>query len=116
VSDGAVLPLGYGVNVNIPPLSANFTDPPVVQTRMTGDADTNYAKWDPETGTFTWENILPLAAGVNACLNGDCSLPGETFVVSQNKVSVSYYIVDYDAPTTWNTKDLEKRLKPLTEK
>ncbi|KAJ4360710.1 uncharacterized protein N0V89_001277 [Didymosphaeria variabile] len=98
-AEGArVLPLGYGVNVNIPELFDD-TLPPVVKSRLTGEAETDVAVYDEEKGTFTWGNLRPLAAGVNACYNGDCSLPGETAVVANGGISVSAFTIDYDAPS-----------------
>jgi hypothetical protein len=36
---------------------------------------------------------------LNVCINGDCSLPGETsFLDKDCKTSVSVFTVDYDAP------------------
>lgn len=93
-----VLPLGYGVNINIPELSDD-TLPPVVKSRLTGEAETDVAVYDEKKGTFTWGNVRPLAAGVNACYNGDCSLPGETAVVADGGISVSVFTIDYDAPS-----------------
>jgi 5'-nucleotidase len=93
-----VLPLGYGVNVNIPDLDSDEM-PPVVQTRLTGDANVDVAVYDEETKLFDWDNIFPVAAGVNACYNGDCQLPGETFVVGGGSVGVSVFTIDYDAPS-----------------
>lgn len=93
-----VLPLGYGVNVNIPELTDD-TLPPVVKSRLTGEAETDEAVYDEEKKTFTWGNVRPLAAGVNACYNGDCSLPGETYVVANGGISVSVFTFDYDAPS-----------------
>ncbi|KAF7561320.1 hypothetical protein G7046_g2823 [Stylonectria norvegica] len=110
---GAVLPIGYGVNVNIPPLTKKNHDPDIVQTRFSGNAHVNEAVLDPDQLTFTWANIKPYAAGVNACINGDCSLPGETYVVEKGGVSVSFYTVDYSAPSSWYTKSLIKRAAPL---
>ncbi|KAM7200601.1 acid phosphatase precursor [Rhypophila sp. PSN 637] len=104
-----ILPLGYGLNVNIPPLFAdNYTTIPVVHTRMTGDADTNKAVPNPDIpGTFTWANIEPLAPGVNACINGNCTLPGETYVVNTlGLVSLSLYTVDYTAPESEETEEV----------
>ncbi|KAK2616216.1 hypothetical protein QQS21_000848 [Conoideocrella luteorostrata] len=111
-----VLPLGYGLTVNIPVLSANNTSPKIVQTRMTGNAHVNEAVFDPKKGVFTWANLKPYAAGVNACVNGDCSLPGETYVVENGQVSVSIYITDYDAPKSLYTESIAKRIQPLTKK
>lgn len=109
-----LLPLGYGLNVNFPPLK-NGTDPKIVQTRMTGNAHVNEAVYNATQGTFTWANIKPYAAGVNACNSGDCKLPGETYVVENGGVSMSLYITDYSAPEGDYTDSVMKRLKPLTE-
>ncbi|TQV92300.1 hypothetical protein V2A60_006987 [Cordyceps javanica] len=111
---GPLLPLGYGLNVNIPELKANGTEPEIVRTRMTGNAHVNEAVWDPKKGIFTWANIKPYAAGVNACVHGDCSLPGETYVVENGGIAVSIYTVDYDAPSGKYASSIMQRLKPLT--
>lgn len=111
----AVLPLGYGLNVNFPPLSANYSSLPVVQTRMTGNSEVDIAQPNPAVpGTFTWGNIRPLSAGANVCLSGDCTLPDETFTVASGKVSMSLYITDYSAPTNGFTKSLMARFKQVT--
>lgn len=98
-----VLPLGYGVNVNIPAL-VNGTMPPVVKTRLTGNANTDVAVFNETTGLFDWENIDPVAAGINAAYNGDASLPGETYVVAGGGVSVSVFTMDFDAPENTYTE------------
>ena len=113
---GPLLPLGYGMNVNIPKLSSNNTDTKIVLTRMTGNAHVNEAVLDASKGTFTWANIKPYAAGANACINGDCSLPGETYVVENGAISVSLYTTDYTAPNSWHTESIMKRIEPLTKK
>ncbi|KAF2807008.1 acid phosphatase precursor [Mytilinidion resinicola] len=94
----AIFPLGYGANVNIPPLNASYTNPPIFKTRLTGNADIDLAAWNETTKTFHYANLEPQAAGINSCINGDCSLPGETYVVEGGGVSVSIFTVDYDAP------------------
>lgn len=106
-----LLPLGYGLNVNFPPLNAsNWSSLPVVQTRMTGNSEVDVARPNPAVpGTFTWGNIRPLAAGANVCLSGDCTLPDETFVVNSGKASMSLYIIDYSAPTNGFTSMLRTR-------
>ena len=111
---GPILPLGYGVNVNIPELSANHSGLEFVQTRMTGNAHVNEAVLDPKTGTFDWANIQPYAAGVNTCINGDCSLEGETYVVEHGAVAISLYTIDYTAPSTGATRRIMERIQPLT--
>ncbi|KAK7222119.1 hypothetical protein V2G26_010122 [Clonostachys chloroleuca] len=110
---GPLLPLGYGLNVNIPELKGNHSDLKYVQTRMTGNAHVNEAVLDAEKGTFDWANIKPYAAGVNTCVNGDCSLEGETYVVENGAVSISIYIVDYTAPSSRSTQSIMQRIKPL---
>lgn len=111
----SLLPLGYGLSVNIPPLMPDNANPKIVQTRMTGNAHVNTAVRNKTDGTFTWANIKPLSAGVNACNSGDCSLPGETYVVENGQISVSVYITDYTAPEGDYTDSIMKRLEPLTE-
>ncbi|OAA41062.1 acid phosphatase precursor [Metarhizium rileyi] len=112
---GPLLPLGHGLTVNIPVLTANNTDPEIVHTRMSGNAHINEAVFDRATGVFNWANIKPYSAGINACVNGDCTLPGETYVVENGRVSVSVYVTDYDAPTTEYTESVARRIRPLTE-
>lgn len=98
-AEGArVLPLGYGVNVNIPELNSSAM-PEVVASRLTGNAVVDIAAYNETTGLFHYESLEPPAAGVNVCYNGDCGLPGETDVVASGKVSVSVFTVDYDAPS-----------------
>ncbi|KAH7230355.1 hypothetical protein NW759_016201 [Fusarium solani] len=107
---GPLLPIGYGVNLNLPLLTDDDHDPEFVQTRFTGNAHVNEAVLDPKKGTFTWANIKPYAAGVNACINGNCSLPGETYIVENGGASVSLYTVDHTAPSTSYTQSLMKRV------
>lgn len=97
---GRVLPLGYGVNVNIP-LITTFKDsscanPPFILTRFTGGALEDKAVYNETTGLFTFQNIAP--PGANTCINGDCALPGETNVLTGCQSSVTFFTVDYDAP------------------
>lgn len=110
-----VLPLGYGINVNIPELDANSSSamPRIVKSRLTGDADVDVAVYDEETGTFDWANLEPKAAGVNRCFHGDCGLPGETWVVGMGMVSVSAFTVDYDAPAIEETEMVFEKLGRL---
>ncbi|KAI0127308.1 survival protein sure-like phosphatase/nucleotidase [Xylariales sp. AK1849] len=111
-SERPLLPLGYGANVNMPKLTANWSALPIVQTRYTGGAETDAAVPGTVLGTFTWSNLE--AAGVNACINGNCALPGETDAVSDGKVSLSLYTIDYTAPTNNQTAGVMQRLKSLT--
>ena len=112
----AVLPLGYGLNVNYPSITSltntSCVAPKFYQTRLTGGALTDAAVFDASSGLFNYANNL--GAGINACINGDCSLPGETTVViSGCQSSVSVFTVDYDAPSTKNTTSVRKALEPL---
>lgn len=78
---------------------------------MTGEANTNVAlPVEALPGTFTWGNIDPLQAGVNECINGDCSMTGETSAVSDGFVSVSLYTIDYSAPRSEKTEAIVDRL------
>ncbi|KAK5994804.1 Acid phosphatase [Cladobotryum mycophilum] len=110
-----ILPLGYGMNINFPVLNG-VVEPPIVHTRMTGNAEVNEAVWHADKGVFTWGNLRPYAAGINACINGDCSLPGETYAQANGAVTISIYTVDYDAPNSEYTKSITERIKPLTKR
>ena len=112
----AVLPLGYGINVNYPSITSltntSCVAPKFYQTRLTGGALTDAAVFNATSGTFTYANYL--GTGLNACINGDCSLPGETTVVNSGcQSSVSVFTIDYDAPSTGNTTNVRKALEPL---
>lgn len=108
----AVLPLGYGVNINIPEL-LNGTTPPVVKTRLTGNANTDKAVYNATTGLFDWANLDPVAAGINAAYNGDTSLPGETWVVAGGGVSVSLFTMDFSAPENKYTELVLGKMESL---
>jgi len=96
-----LLPLGYGLNVNIP-LISSFTDsscidPPFIQTRLTGSAVVDRAAYNETTGLFSYASLV--TDGVNTCINGNCSLPGETAILNAGcQSAVSVFTVDYDAP------------------
>ncbi len=100
-SGGRILPLGYGINVNIPLISSFTNDscvnPPFVLTRFTGGAEVDQAVFNKTSGLFTFANIV--TDGANQCINGDCNLPGEQQVINGGcKSSVTVFTVDYDAP------------------
>lgn len=109
-----LLPFGYGLNVNwaeIDTLKANPTcvDPPFYQTRFTGGALTDIAVRNSTTGVFRYAEIY--TEGVNACINGDCSLPGETEVVDSGCYgSVSVFTIDYSAPNGDADKAIRAKL------
>ncbi|KAF2170511.1 hypothetical protein M409DRAFT_64222 [Zasmidium cellare ATCC 36951] len=108
-----LLPLGYGLAVNTPFITSLTNDtcinPPFVQTRLTGGADYDIAAYNATSRTFTYQNIVP--PGGNTCINGDCSLPGETNVVNTGcQGSISVFTVDYDAPLGKAQTDVRSRL------
>ena len=103
-SSARVLPLGYGLSVNIPLItslaSSDCVNPPFVLARMTGGGEfTSKAVYDIATGLFSSANFAD--AGTNMCINGDCSLPGEVEVINSGcKSSVVVFTTDYDAPAS----------------
>ncbi|KAK6342248.1 hypothetical protein TWF730_001725 [Orbilia blumenaviensis] len=117
-----LLPYGYGLNVNFPYISAKATalstvkcvNPPFVNTRLTGGAATNIAAFNEETGIFNWASNFT-SPGVNACINGDCDLPGETDVIKKCKSAISIFTIDYDAPTCGGAAMVRELLVGLVE-
>lgn len=116
---GRLLPLGYGISVNIPYITSltnnSCVNPPFIQTRMTGSADVDEAIFNATTGLFAFGNVVP--DGANQCINGDCSLPGETAILNVGcQSSVSIFTVDYDAPLTCHAApDIRLLLMPLVQ-
>jgi len=118
---GPLLPLGYGINLNIPYITSFTNDscvnPPFIQTRMTGGADVDYAAFNETTGLFSYQNLVE--PGTNQCINGDCSLPGETDILNVGcQSAVSVFTVDYDAPIGGACKsgpDVRSSLAPLVQ-
>ncbi|KAK8244882.1 5'/3'-nucleotidase sure [Phyllosticta capitalensis] len=111
-----LLPLGYGISVNYPDITSfqdnKCIDPPFIRTRMTGGAYSTKAIYDNSSGTFSGENIL--GVGLNTCINGNCSLRGETDVALKGcETAVTIFSVDYDAPDGAETSKIEERLRPL---
>lgn len=89
-------------------------DPPFVQARMTGGAFSDRAVYNATSGTFSHGNALP--SGINRCVNGDCSLPGETAVSDEGCFStVSVFTVDYDAPLGRDQARVRTALKGLVQ-
>lgn len=112
-----LLPFGYGISVNYPEITslvnADCVSPPFIQTRMTGGAEVDSAVYDPTTGLFSYGSVYP--AGANTCINGDCSLPGETNIVGSGCFSsVTVFTVDYDAPSP-GSKKVRKLFEPLVK-
>ncbi|KAK0654243.1 Acid phosphatase [Lasiodiplodia hormozganensis] len=114
-----VLPLGYGLNVNFPTITSftndSCVDPPFILTRLTGGALSDIAVYNETTKLFRYGDIV--GPGVNICINGDCSLPGETEVVDGRscRSAVSVFTVDYDAPIGKNTTSVQHKLAPLVQ-
>ncbi|RDW64893.1 SurE-like protein [Coleophoma cylindrospora] len=118
-----LMPVGYGISVNLPYITSftnsSCVDPPFIQTRMTSGADVDGAAYNATSGLFTYKNIVD--AGLNTCINGDCSLPGETNILNAGcQSSVSVFAVDYDAPTSVcgqgsATSSLRALLQPLVQ-
>jgi 5'-nucleotidase len=69
--------------------------------------------YNSTTGLFTYANVVPARA--NQYINGDCSLPGETTILSSRCLSsVSIFTVDYDAPLRCHpSPDVRTLLEPL---
>ncbi|KAI1254633.1 hypothetical protein MGN70_003646 [Eutypa lata] len=116
-----LLPPGYGLNVNFPDVSSapgsDCVYPPFYLTRLTGGADTDYAAYNETTGLFHYEDLVPPeGTGLNACINGDCSLPGETELLSKCATPVSLFTVDYDAPATRKTASVAHAIGRLVKK
>lgn len=69
------------------------------------------AVYDPTTELFSYGSVV--STGANTCINGDCSLPGETNVVGSGCFSsVSLSKVDCDGPNP-GSKKTRKLLEPL---
>lgn len=107
-----LMPLGYGISVNTPFITSltndSCIDPTFVQTRLTGGADYDIAVYNKTSGLFNYQNIVP--AGGNQCINGDCSLPGETDVLNKGcQASISVFTVDYDAPLGKSQEDVRHK-------
>jgi 5'-nucleotidase len=109
-----LLPHGYGLSVNFPKITS-FKDksclyPPFIRTRLSGGAATQKAVFDFKTGTFTGQNIV-VPNGINECINGNCTLPGESTVVNNYcQTSVSVFTINYDAPSNAATKGVDASL------
>lgn len=113
-----ILPLGYGINVNIPLITsatdASCINPPFILTRLTGGAFVDGAAYNNVTKTFTFKNVL--SPGTNQCINGDCSLPGETDILATGcQSAVSVFTVDYDAPNCNNAVQVRSLLSSLVQ-
>lgn len=104
-----LLPLGVGLNVNMPYVGAiaeetyNLTcnDPPYIYTRMSGGSGAYSILFNDTTGVFDWHLIgEEKVPGANVPFNGDRTLSGETGMSSNTgcRIAISAFTVDYDAP------------------
>jgi 5'-nucleotidase len=108
-----LLPLGYGLNVNYPPLNSSCQSPPFIQSRFSGGSGMPQIYYNTSTGLVGIPNnnyfgLVP--AGANQCYNGDCGFPGESVVVTACETSVTIFTVDYDAPRNAQTAQVENSL------
>ncbi|CAK9435543.1 uncharacterized protein LODBEIA_P02700 [Lodderomyces beijingensis] len=100
-SNPRALPLGVGLNVNLPKVGyedESCTNPKWVYTRITGqDAATADLVYNKTSDSFVWAQKSYQA--LTACNNGDCSLPSEEFILEHTKCqsSVSAFSIDFDA-------------------
>ncbi|KAK9900242.1 sure-like protein [Cystobasidium minutum MCA 4210] len=96
--DAPLLPPTIGLNVNFPVLNSSCSYAPYTLSRLTGGAYIDGFKIN-DAGFPTYTDIE--RPGLNTCVNGDCSLPGETDVVESCQSSISVFSTDYDAPTKY---------------
>ena len=116
-----IFPLGIGATVNFAAntgLNDKCKKAKYYHTRMTGGAFVDKIVVNDTTGLPMYENFA--APGLNACLSGDCSLPGETDVIAKDACSatVSLYSVDYDAPNSavkYSKPNIEKTVSALNK-
>jgi 5'-nucleotidase len=111
-----MVPINNQNSVNTPFITSFTNDscvsPPFVQTRFGGGGFTDVALYNETTGLFRYGNYLSTA--VNRCINGDCSLPGETAIVDEDCMSsVSVFTIDYDAPLGSDQNGVRLALAPL---
>lgn len=84
---------------------------------MTGGVDIDTAVLNETTGLFDYGIATAAQSrGANACINGDCSLPGETVVVDSGCYSsISVFTLDYDAPNCAGSANVRPLLQPLVD-
>ncbi|KAK3171259.1 hypothetical protein OEA41_003343 [Lepraria neglecta] len=116
-----LLTYGYGISVNCPEITSltdsSCVNPPFFQTHMTGGADIDTAVLNETTGLFDYGTATAAQSrGANVCINGDCSLPGETVVVNGGCYSsVSVFTMDYNAPKCAGRANVRPLLQPLVQ-
>ncbi|KAJ9136923.1 Acid phosphatase [Pleurostoma richardsiae] len=100
-SGARILPLGYGLSINMPYITSfandSCIDPPFILTRMASLARTDKAAYNSSTGLFVYQKII--SPTTSKCIDDECSLPGEVEVLASGcRSSVTVFAVDYDAP------------------
>ncbi|KAM9891338.1 hypothetical protein OXX79_010794 [Metschnikowia pulcherrima] len=93
-----LIPKTTGINVNFPPVGKDCNDPDYVYSRMSGlDSVTPNLVFNETTGLPVWQ--YGKFAATTQCIFGDCDLPSESWVLSQEKCksSLSLFSIDYDA-------------------
>ncbi|KAJ9112729.1 hypothetical protein QFC22_006231 [Naganishia vaughanmartiniae] len=104
-----VLPTSLGLNVNFPKINSTCQGLPMIQTRLTGSALTDKVVFN--AAGFPTYGDLAGASGINNCVSGDCSLPGETLISTTTCMStVTAFSVDYDAPQAY-TESVKEHLE-----
>lgn len=97
------LPLGVGLNVNLPPVGydskdESCTDPKFVYSRLNGhDSYALKVVYNETSGLVSTGTVTSDA--LNVCYNGLCDLPPEAQVLSEYdcSIAISAFQVDYDA-------------------
>ncbi|KAH8666989.1 acid phosphatase [Xylariales sp. PMI_506] len=106
-----LLPLGYGLNVNFPPLNSSCTSPTYTESRMSSWQGVGRIVVNETSGTSTIGTLTD--ADLKFCINGDCSLPEEVNVLQGCTASVSVFAIDYNAPNSTAVTDIRSLLQPL---
>lgn len=93
-----LLPITTGINVNFPPVGEDCSDPEYVFTRLSGpDSIAPSLEFNSTSGLPQWAQKSYEA--ITDCVFGDCSLPSESWLLSNEKCksALSVFSVDYDA-------------------
>lgn len=97
------LPLGYGLNVNYPYFTNGCKKFSICEEPHRWRRRMPTVAYNVTSGLI----IIPgnnyygtVSAGLNTCYNGNCSLPGESVVVTTCQSAVSIFTIDYDAPSS----------------
>ncbi len=107
--DDRVLPLGIGLNVNIPQVGdlsrTGLIDPQFQLGRLTGEgAVIPRIVFDEESGNLRsrWNKDTKTT---RLCSSGNCELPSEQQIVDADKISITVFSTDYDARSSSSNSD-----------